>query len=319
MGAPNPAPNEIDPRIFEKIKPGSGAVEIDIMDYERGAENLRPLLIMSPIDFPFPPSVEFCELMKRHGFRVIFIRRLGFGSTPALPRQLLTESNIKLGAAMMTEVAVIARVIDEMNLEDVTLLGIGSANSICYRLSQISPRISFSVFSQPIFNQDTFETLRPTWVQPIARQIILSQGGFKLAAKGLRFKVKRNALAFYDELYSKSSADLKYRTDNEEDFVAAGKFVLNIAAETLYYEMIHTLAADAFLKDGRFSDVHASVLVGSETTAEWRAGVKSEAERLGLPIKIAPRGGILCAYAAPDTLLELITKGAEQRSKLTAK
>jgi len=276
------------------------------MDYVKDAKDLRPLLILSPIDFPFPPSVEFCETMKQNGFRVIFIRRLGFGSSPALPHQLLTEANIKSGAAMMAEIAVIMRVISVMDLDNVALLGISSANPICYRLCLMCPNISFTVFSHPIFNQDTFKAVRPKWIQPIARQIVLTKHGFKMAARGLRFKIKRNAIAFYDEFYAKSSADLQYRSDNEADFIAAAKFVEKIAPEILYYEVFHTLAQDSFLRDGLFLKVPSVVLAGRETTAKWLSSAESESRRLDVPFVTAPRGGILAAYVSPETLLRVI-------------
>lgn len=295
-----------DPRWFEKVRLGSGAITLEVMDYVKAAKQLRPLLILSPIDFPFPPSVEFCETMKQNGYRVVFIRRLGFGETPGLPHQLLTETNVKNGAAMMAEVAVIMRVIALMGMDDVVLLGISSANSICYRLCQTSPKINFTVFSHPIFNQDTIETVRPAWIQPIARQILLTKQGFKLAAKGLRFKIKRNPISFYDDFYAKSSSDLKYRHNNEDDFVTAAKLVAEIAAETLYYEVFHTMAQDTFLRDGLFLNVPSVVLAGSETTPEWLANAESEANRLKVPFAKSPQGGIFTAYAFPEALLEVI-------------
>ncbi|MEO0606798.1 MAG: hypothetical protein AAFY82_01095 [Pseudomonadota bacterium] len=305
-----PLRNPTDPRSFERIKPGSGTIELEVMDYVKDTKTLRPLLILSPIDFPYPPSIAFCEMMKRNGFRVIYIRRLGFGGTPALPRQLLTESNVKGGAAIMAEVAVIMRAIAMMDLEDVVLLGVSSANPVCYRLCQTCPAIGFTVFSHPTFNQDTFEAVRPIWIQPVARQIVLTKLGFKLAARGLRFKIKRNALSFYDDFYAKSAADLKYRLANEKDFLAAATFVEQIAPETLYYEVFHTLAEDPFLRDGLFLNVPSVVLAGSETTTHWLASAEAEANRLKVPFVKAPRGGILTAYASPDSLLQVINTQA---------
>lgn len=299
-------PNPRDNRTFDRVIPGSGAIEVEVMDYVKGADDLRPLLILSPIDFPYPPSVEFCETMKQNGYRVIYIRRLGFGETPALPRVLLTESNIKIGAAMMAEVAVLMRVIAALNLESIVLLGVSSANSICYRLSKTCPNIDFTIFSHPIFNQDTLAAVSPSWIQPIARQIILTKLGFKIAARGLRFKIERNSIAFYDEFYSKSSTDLEYLRENEADFIAASELVAGISAEALFYEVFHTLAKDPFLRDGLFLNTPSVALIGSETKADWIASAELEASRLGVPVVRAPRGGILTAYALPDHLLQVI-------------
>lgn len=276
------------------------------MDYVKDAANLQPLVILSPIDFPFPPSVEFCELMKANGFRAIFIRRLGFGGTPALPAQLLTDANIKAGATVMAETAVILSTITHMQLQNIVLLGISSANPICYRLCQMHQSISLSIFSHPIFNQDTFETLRPVWLQPIARQIVLTKTGFKLAARGLRFHIKRDPIGFYDQLYSKSSADLKYRQDNEADFLTASEYVRRVTGETLFYDAYQTLSEDSYLRDGLFLNVPAVALLGAETTKGWLSRAEAEAERLGLPVAHSSTGGILTAYASPKVLIKTI-------------
>lgn len=303
-----PAPKPVDPRCFEKVRLESDAIEVEVIDYAKNDPNLRPLLILSPIDFPFPPSVAFCEFMKRNGFRVIFIRRPGFGDTPTLPHQYLTETKIKTGAAMTTEVAAIMRVVEMMNLDKIVLLGISSANSICYRLCQFHPKFALTVFSHPIFNQDNFATMRPVWLQPLARQTVLTKAGCKLVAKGLKFRIRRNALSFYDQFYSKSSADLKYREDHEHDFLEAAKSVENITDQTLFYEVFHTLVEDPFLRDGLFENIPSVVLAGSETTETWLANAETESIRLGVPFEKASRGGILTAYSFPKTLLRLINE-----------
>ncbi|MEL6859556.1 MAG: alpha/beta hydrolase [Pseudomonadota bacterium] len=301
---PQSSPN--DPRKFETIRPGSGTIELQVMDYQKDATDLRPLLILSPLEFPYPPSIDFCESMKRNGFRVIFVHRLGFGGSQSLPPQLMTEANIKIGAAMVTEVAVIMSLIAHMNLKNIVLLGISTGNTICSRLSQISSDVRLTVFSHPIFNQDTLQTVRPEWVQPLARQIILTKGGFRIAANGLRFYIRRNPTSFYDQMYAKSVSDLQYRKDNADDFLAAAKFVEKISAETLYYEVIHTMAEDSFLRDGLFLNVPAVVLAGKETTTDWLSNTTAEAERLGIPYVQAESGGIFTAYTSPDLLLQVI-------------
>lgn len=300
-----PEPGD-DPRTFELVTLGSSSIEIEVMDYVEGAANLQPLIILSPIDFPFPPSVTFCEIMKQNGFRVVYIRRPGFGGTPALPGELLTEANIKNGAALMAEAALLLRVITQLKLRDSVLLGISSANAICYRLCLMHPDISLTVFSHPIFNQETIEAIRPQWVQPMARQIIFTKRGMKLAASGLRYYIKRDPLSFYNQFYSKSSTDLKYRRENEEDFLAAAKFVNKITAETMFYEVVQTLTNDTFLRDELFRGTKALVMAGSETTQRWLRNAESEAKRLSVPFVQEAKGGILAAYSSPEALIRVI-------------
>lgn len=306
LGPTNPAQKPKDPRAFVKLRSGEGSIEMEVMDYAPCDTDLQPILILSPIDFPVPPSLGFCELMKESGFRVIYIRRLGFGGTPGLPEVLLTASNVKAGAATMAEVSIIMRLIDTMRLENVVLLGVSSANSICYRLCQTCPNVQFTVFSHPIFNQDTFDAISPTWLQPLARQIFLTKRGFKLAAQGLRFKIKRNPLDFFDQFYSKSSSDLQYRQDHKEDFLAAAKCLEKITAETFFHEVFQTMSEDPLLRDGLFRNVPSVAIFGCETTEEWLSNAKFEADRLGLPYKVLSPGGILTAYTSPHQIISAI-------------
>ena len=179
----------------------------------------------------------------------------------------------------MAEAALVLRVITQLNLQNSVLLGISSANAICYRLCLMHPDVRLTVFSHPIFNQETIQAIRPHWVQPMARQIILTQHGMKLAASGLRYYIKRDPLSFYDQFYSKSTTDLKYRRENEQDFLAAAEFVNKITAKTMFYEVVQTLTNDRFLRDGLFRGTNAVVLAGSETTHRWLRSAESEAHR----------------------------------------
>lgn len=293
-------------RAFKAVRLGVGSIEIEIMEYCEGDACLQPLIILSPIEFPCPPSVAFCECMKQNGFRVVYVRRFGTGATPNLPLQLLTTENIREGAAVTTEAALISRVISELRLQNCILLGMSSSNPICYRLCLMHPDICLTVFSHPIFNQDTFGTVRPFWFQAILRQIIFTKSGFKLSANGLRYYIKHHPLSFYDQLYSKSAADLQYRRDNEEDFLKAARLVIENSAANLYYDAVQTLAEDSLLKDGLFLNVRAVVFAGSETTTTWLSNAKLEAERLAVPFEQASEGGILAAYASPNTLSKVI-------------
>lgn len=301
-------PSENNPRSFQRIKPGCSAIELEVMCYGKQNTDLRPLLILNSIEFAMPPSIEFCERMIEHGFRVVFIRRLGFGGTPPLPQTLLCETNIKNGAAVIAETSVVLNAISHLQLKNIILLGVGSANPVCYRLCQMHPEIKLSVFTNAVFNQNDWEGFRPIWFRSILRQVVLTKGGFKMAAKGLKFYIKRNPISFFDQLLTKSAADLKYRRDNEDDFISASQLMLNVEPETFFYDLSMSLWQDPFLKKDLFSNVPAVVLSGIETTTTWLARSRAEAKRLALPFETAPTGGMFTAYVAPDMLASVIRK-----------
>ncbi|MEP1142392.1 MAG: hypothetical protein ABJH52_01635 [Henriciella sp.] len=305
--APTSEPNVAsDPRVFELVRPSLGGIEVEVMSYVEGESDLRPLLILNSIEFPMPPSVSFCETMKQNGLRVVFIRRLGFGGTPGLPHVLLSRRNIDNGAACITEASIIAKTIKALDLKSVVLLGVGSANSLCYRLSCMSSEIALSIFSNPVFNQDSWVGFRPAWFRAVLRQTVMTKCAFWIGAKGLKFHLQKDPVSFFHQMLSKSLSDQQYLAENAKDFLAASKYMRRVEPETFFYDLSMSLRIDGFLKDRFFENLPAVALVGPETTAHWIKRTKSEAERLDIPIVHAPRGGMLVAYLCPDTILEII-------------
>ena len=306
-----------DPRAFKLVRLSPGSIAVEVMTYSEGTPGLRPILILNSIELPMPPSVSFCEKMKQHGFQVVFIRRPGFGNTPGLPRILLSHSNIKNGAASVTEASLIAQTIKTLNLKDVVLLGIGSANHVCYRLCGLSPEIVLSIFSNVTFNQDYWEGFKPLWLRSVLQQSVMTKTGFQIATKSLKYYLRKQPISYFNHLFSTSSSDQQYLRENSRDFLKASELLRRIDAETYFYDVTMSLGGDQFLKDRFFERVPAVVLEGPEETARWRERTKSEAERLCIPIVHAPRGGMLVAYLSPDSIIETVELSADSNLSLT--
>lgn len=304
-----------NPRAFEILELGAGSIKLEVMTFAKGASGLRPLLILNSIEFPMPPSIDFCRQMQENGFQVVFIRRPGFGGTQGLPLSLLSEKNVKNGAATVTEAAIIFQAISSLDLKDIVLLGMGTANPVCYRLSIMHPAISLAVFSNAVFNHDSWESLRPLWFQSVLKQTILTAGGFRFACKGLKFYLRRNPVGFFEQLLVKSQGDQRYLKENETDFIAASHLMQNIEPETYYYDVSMSLWPDPFLQDGLFEGVSAVVMSGEETTPQWLEQSDQEARRLGLPIVRTPLGGWLTAYVSPNDLLTIIQDYSAKKSR----
>lgn len=317
VGFPFQSPADQDPRSFDLLALGAGSIKLEVMTYAKGMPGLRPLLILNSIEFPMPPSVAFCELMKQHGLQVVFIRRPGFGGTPSLPLSLLSEANIKNGAASVTEASIIFQAISTLDLKDVIVLGVGSANPVCYRLCLMHPAISLSVFSNVVFNQGSWEGFRPVWFQSVLKQTVLTPGGFRIASRGLKFYLKRNPVRFFDQILVKSQGDQRYRKENEADFLSASHLMRNIEPETFFYDLSMSLWPDPFLRDGLFQGAAAVVMSGAESTPQWLERSDQEARRLSIPIVRAPRGGLLTAYVAPEHLLNIIHDYSAQSAAST--
>lgn len=278
----------------------------------RGHLSDRPsLVILNSIEFPMPPSVEFCELMWAKGLQVVFIERPGFGTSTSLPRALLTDALIKNGAAASAEAALIERVFQELGLKRIILLGMGSANPVCYRLTVLSRNTELSVYSNVVFNKDILDVFKPKWFQQMLRQTVQLRLGFQITALGVKYRLRNKPLVFYRQLFQQSAGDLAYLEASHDDFLRAAKLFQHIDQSTLNYDLSMSLKPDHLLKDGFFTGKKAIAFSGVETPDHWRVQLDSEAARLSIPVVYAPRGDFFAPYASPDRFIAMIDQHTE--------
>ena len=292
-------------RQFQIIRVGE-AFEFEVMLYGGVRCGLRPLLVVHSIEFPIPPSRSFCEAMRAAGLQVIFVRRAGFGESSPLPHALLTDNLIRSGATAMAEAVMMRQLISKLGLNNAVLLAMGSANLVAYRLVKLAPEITFTVFANPVFNQDIFQVFTPDWFRAMLRQIVTSKGGLKVAVQGMKLLIRKDPIAFYNHIYNKNSHDLQYISDNADDYRESGGFALKTDPAQLFYDAIMLLDKDPLLRDGYFTETEGTILIGSESLEYWRSEMYLEAERVGLPVIEAPKGDLFCAYTSPGTLISAI-------------
>ncbi|MEL7107874.1 MAG: hypothetical protein AAGJ68_04775 [Pseudomonadota bacterium] len=304
-----------DPRKLVPISLADTSIQIEVMMYRGEASERAPLVIINSIEFPIPPSIEFCEKMWASGYQVIFCRRPGFGPLPGLPASLMSRREVKNRAAIAAESALFRLLIQTLELKNVTLLGLGTGNSICYRLAQLSPEISYTIYANPLFHPDIWDVIRPTWLMRMIRQTLLSQSGLKIAVRGLKAVLRRDPIWFYRQFGQKSEGDLAYLANHENDFKRAGVALQRLSPETFFYDLQTALIEDTKWDPEVTARSDAMILAGVETTPRFKKSIAREAERLKLPIKFAKSGDLFVPYASPDTLLEILNAHAKRATK----
>lgn len=304
--APTWHAQSVDLRGLQRVRLGNTSIEMEVMIHGAKASNLHPLLIINSIDFPMPPSHAFCEKMRRAGYQVIFVRRPGFGHTRPLPAVLMSMKGVQQHAPVATEAALIKLLIETLNLKNIHLLGLGTANSICLRLPQMCDAIDVTIFSNPLFNPAIWDVIRPAWLKRMIRQTVLSKSGLKIAVRGLRAVLHRDPIWFYRQFAQKSAGDIAYIDENVMDFRAAGLFLQHLEPDLYFYELRSALMDDTEWKPETCRNINAVILSGAETTEKWKTSIVAEAERLSLPIVFADAGDLFVPYASPNLLLEVL-------------
>ncbi len=299
-------PEEQDPRQFQMIKLAETSIELEVMIYRQKLADRVPLLIICSIDLPVPPSTQFCDAMWSAGYQIIFVRRPGFGNLPGLPDALLAKAQVKNGSAIASESALFSLLIQTLDLKNVVLLGLGTSNSICYRLLQLSSEIQFCIYSNPLFHPAIWDVIKPAWLKRMIRQTLLSRSGLQIAVRGLKAVLRRDPIWFYRQFAQKSPGDQAYIEAHKADFREAGLMLQNMAPDTFYYDLQNALIEDTEWDPEITRDSRAVILAGEETTAKWKRSIIAEADRLGLPIVFAKAGDLFVPYVSQGAFLETL-------------
>ena len=295
-------------RRFQLIQIGEFGSTFEVMIYGDQLRDMQHLLILHSIEFPVPPSPAFCDLMWQAGIQVVFVRRAGFGQSTPLPKALIQNTPVTTGATAMAEAVMLRKLIATLHLSEIVVLAMGSSNPVVYRLVRISPEISYTVFANPMFNQEIWQVFTPVWFRTMLQQIVTSKSGLQVAYQGIKLLIRKDPIALYSHIYAKNTYDLSYVRENEEDYLAAGDFTTSINPGQLYYDAMMCLSHDPMLKDGVLAEIHGTVLIGADSALHRRTEMAREAARVGLPIIQAEKGDLFCAYKSPQTLISLIER-----------
>lgn len=295
-----------DPRRIRLFKLADTSIEIELMIHRGEIADRPTLLIINSIDFPIPPSIDFCEKIWAAGYQVVFCRRPGFGNLPGLPQPLLTRSQVKNRSAIASESALFSLLIKNLGLKKVVLLGLGTSNPICYRLTQLNPEVEYTIYSNPLFHPAIWDVIKPAWLKRMIRQTLLSRSGTKIAVRGLKAVLRRDPIWFYRQFAQKSAGDQQYVSRNLQDFRESGRLLQNITPETFYYDLQNALIEDTRWDPEITSTSNAVILSGHESTAKWKQAITAEADRLGLPIVFAKSGDLFVPYASQNVLIEIL-------------
>lgn len=289
-------PASVDPfgRVVQSYQNDLASLEF-IVD---GAPELRPLVVVQSMDLCCWPTKSFCQTAQKAGFRVISVRRPGFGANPPL---IDREAQTNL----------IRHFLQDLGLEHVVLVGIGCSNPICERVALSGEsRVAFSVFANCSFNYDQIGEIQPEWIAKALEQALTNPAGGRLSLMALKssWGVFGQTWVF-ENLWRKSIGDIAYLRNNTELMSEAISMLqARLDVPTFTFELGNALNEDPILTDGCFKHMPAITVSGIETTESWKNGIEGEAERLGLPpVAYLTSGDMAVLYQSVDEFFSVLT------------
>lgn len=279
-------------RVWQTARIGPWSRQIEYMQF--GRDGLRPLVFLHSLEYANAPSWGFCVNAAEAGFGTFAIRRPGFGASDMVGN---LDAQVKL----------IGELFEEAGLENIILVAVGSACPVGYRLAATSPRVSYTIYVNCVFNRDIMAEFRPQWLAPIFTQAVQNPAGARLSLEALRQLVRaRSAGWLYESILQKSPGDLHFARTFVRDIEASWEIGARMHADTFREEMRYSLNDDDFLTDGVLKRFRGIALSGAETTDTWKAGFEAEARRVGVPFGYLPSGDIFAAYQSAGELLEIV-------------
>ncbi|MEL6363099.1 MAG: hypothetical protein AAFR21_18695 [Pseudomonadota bacterium] len=218
----------------------------------------------------------------------------------------MSDEQIASCAPTAVEAAILKLLIRALKLEAVILLGIGTSNSICVRLAQLSSQICHCVLSNPLFHSSIWDAIRPFWFAQMLKQTVATKTGSSIAIKGLKSALRRDPIWFYRQLAQKSRGDVSYIEANKQDFRQASLLLQTIEIDTFYYDLKTSLIVDKDWDPNSFDGISASILSSQEKSSKFQTDIENEAARLRIPIRFAGSGDLFVPYASPEELVDFL-------------
>lgn len=279
-------------RIWQTTHVGPANRQLEFMHF--GRDGLRPLVFLHSLEYAAAPSWGFCVDAAAAGFGTIAVRRPGFGGSDRADD-------------MDAQARLIRTFFDEAGLENIILVAVGSSCPVGYRLAAESPRVSYTVYVNCVFNRNIMAEFRPQWLAPMLAQALTNPAGARLSLEALRQIVRTRSTGWlFESILQKSPGDLHFARAFLREVEQSWAIGSRIHSDTFREEIRASLEDDPFLTDGRLARYRGIALSGAETTDTWKAGFEAEAKRLGVPYGYLTSGDIFAAYQSAGELLEII-------------
>lgn len=301
-GAPYPIVRER--RLFKFVQLRDSAVGFEIMVYGQERSWDRTLVIVHTIYHPVPPPQHVCEIMANAGWRIVFVRRPGFGRSSPLPQKLYDTDLIRTSATVSAEASVLARLIHELDIEEATLLGIATAAPVAARLAFLSKRVSRLALINPSLRTPQWHSNTPKWVRTVIDQVFQSRAGVYLAERGFKHLLRRDIDSFYKQFANGGGADNTFYEQNRIDHLHAREVLLKVSSDIIFAEVHINACNDSFFTDGLFEHLETKFFIGADCTEYWRSELEHEAARTGARLHIAPQGDLSNGMSCPQFLVD---------------
>ncbi len=283
---------ETAPPQWERLRfDDGGFIEMtDIGDADHTA-----VLWLHPIEYPGQPGPQFLSAMTDAQFRLITLRRPGFGKSTPL-------------STMSAQVGALAQVLDILELEDVVIVASGTAAPAAIRLTVQDGRIRRALLVNYAFGSPPPELFRTDWLDGMLTQGRRSRATASLMLAAIKLAVRRGRRSnLYWDLWGQSLADRNFLHGISGELHDAESALL--ALDTASFMLELSAADELALTPQQASRLaqKACAVFGADAGETFVATTRHNAARFGLDVHQLPFGDRLAAYVnGPDWIARLL-------------
>lgn len=241
--------------------------ELEYMTF--GSADGAPLLMLHSVEYATMPPWQFCLDAKEAGFRIIAVRRPGFGrSTPC--------------ASYTDQVGILFEFIDQLDTRDIHLHATGSAGLLGYALLVKHSAISEATLCNFAYGKVTnaeFQRVGLAQIDAI-KQAVRSKLGCKLLLAGLRAsKGIVGSGSMGERFFCRNEADTNFFHTHYPEILDSADTVMRIAPNTLHQEL-NSLVVEAAQMYGR-PEKPFTTLIGGDAPEVFRNVALGRSKTLG--------------------------------------
>lgn len=238
-----------------KLAQLSNGAELEYMAF--GSADAQPLVMLHSVEYATMPPWQFCLDAKNSGFRVIMVRRPGFGRSTACARY-------------DDQIDVISEFIEQFGLQDIHLHATGTAGLLGYALVATHSAISTATFCNYAYGTITGAELERVGKDQIApiKQAVNSKLGCRLLLAGLRAsKSLVGSQSVGRQFFCRNEADTHFFKSHRPEMSDSAETLMQISANTLHQDL-NSLFVEAAQQYGR-TDTPFATLIGGDAMEKF--------------------------------------------------
>ena len=253
----------------------------------------RILLILPSLLFPGGPPETFLNCLNEAGYRVVCVRRRGFGLTTS-------------GDNWEHEIGLIERLIDRLKAEDIRCLALGSAAPLGLKLYETCAPIRCVDFVNIASAAVPDNAIQNQSMKKMVAQSMVGLAGAHMAFSAIKWQIRRKGpLEFAKLVYSPSTDDIVFLEENQNLMWDAAASLSGVNPKIVRDEIVA-----AFVRNHEPVSIPEKngfcIFTGPDVPDVFKTNAVEFSKKCQAELKEFSRGGVMSIYMCAEEYADFV-------------